>query len=167
MRYCPIAFKLLNKVIAVYEANAKNKSSARLMLMQRFATFSEVMVIVGVVAYSLAGMFYCINPIYLFYTKNEIIPIMPMFWPIFDETTTFGFSALMISHIIYIVLSIIGIGTIDLLFIMLLLNIPVFVTILRDNINDLNELLRAETVNGLRVRAKLTNILLLHREIWE
>lgn len=50
---------------------------------------------------------------------------------------------------------------------MLVLNIPVMSTILDDNIEELNEMLREETINVPLVKAKLKNILLMHKEIWE
>lgn len=84
-----------------------------------------------------------------------------------DETTRNGFIALGITHLVFITLTVAGSACTDFMFFMIVVNIPVLSTIFVDNVEELNEILREETIDVLLAKSKLKNILLMHKEIWE
>lgn len=167
VRYGPMMVMIMDKIIDIYAVNANTTSTTRATLLKNCATLSELVLKGGFVVYCCVGLFYLINPFYSYYVRNELVPMLPLYWPIYDETTTIGFSMLFTNQLIITSLTVIGIGSVDLLFIAMFVNVPVLSTIFRDNIKDLNNILREEKVNELQAKAKLRNILLMHREIWE
>lgn len=166
-KYGPMVVEVMDKITAVYEANSKSTSVKRLKLLKLFSIVTEVVIKGGSAVYCLAGIFYLINPIYSYFWKHELIPLIPVYIIFVDETTKNGFILLTIVHISFMVLTISGTAGTDFMFAMIIVNVPVLSTIFVDNIEELNEMLRADTVNVPLVKVKLKNILLMHREIWE
>lgn len=162
-----MAVELMDKIIAIYAANSKTTSRKRLKLIKLFSLINEIIIKVGSALYFLAGLFYLINPIYSYYTKGELIPLIPVYMVMIDETTRNGFIALGITHMALTALTVTGSACSDFMFVTLVVNIPVMSTILVDNVEELNEILKEETVDEPLAKAKLKNILLLHKEIWE
>lgn len=157
----------MDKIIAVHAANAKTTSRKRLKLIKLFSLITEIVIRGGSALYFLVGIFYMINPIYSYYVKNELIPLVPVYMIFIDETTRNGFIALGITHLAFTALTVTGSACSDFMFVMLIVNMPVMSTIFVDNVDELNEILREETVDVPLAKAKLKNILLMHREIWE
>lgn len=167
VKYGRMVVDAMDKITAIYAANSKSTSRKRLKLIQLFSLITEIVIKVGSAVYCLAGLFYMINPIYTYYTKHELIPLVPVYMIFIDETTRNGFIALGITHIVFIALTVTGSACSDFMFIMLVINIPVMSTILVDNVDELNEILSEQTINVPVAKAKLKNILLMHKEIWE
>lgn len=122
--------ELMDKITAIYAANAKTTSRKRLKLIKLFSTITEVIIKGGFALYCLAGGFYMINAIYSFYWKNEIIPLVPVYMIFIDETTRNGFIALGITHLVFITVSVAASAASDFMFIMLIANMPVLSNIL-------------------------------------
>lgn len=74
--------------------------------------------------YCLAGFFYLINPIYSYYSKNEIIPLVPVFMIFIDETTRNGFVLLAMIHLTFMVVTVAGTAGTDFKFVMIIVNMP-------------------------------------------
>lgn len=72
-----------------------------------------------------------------------------------------------VMHLVFIVLAVIASVGVDFMFIMLIFNMIFFARIFTDNVNELNDILREEEVDKSLAKAKLINVLLLHREIFE
>lgn len=158
---------VMDKITNIYVANSKSSSRKRLRLLKLFTIITKVVIKVGAAIYCLAGAFYMINPIYSYFVKHEIIPLIPLYMFFIDETTRNGFTLLTIIHITFMVLTVAGSACSDFMFVMIIVNIPLLSTIFVDNIQELNKILREETVNVPLAKAKLKNILLMHIEIWE
>lgn len=80
-RYGRIIVNIMDKIIDIFNANAKNASRNRISLMRKFAFITELVLKGGLLAYTLAGLFYLINPIYSYYYRNEIVTLVPLFLP--------------------------------------------------------------------------------------
>lgn len=87
--------------------------------------------------------------------------------PFVDESTKSGFIALMGIHFAYMAITVVSSVGVDFIFVMTIINIPLLAIIFGDNVQELNEILREENVNEKVAKAKLRNILLMQREIWE
>lgn len=166
-KYGSIVADLMDEIIAIYAANAKSKSPDRLKLMKLFSTITEVVLKGGFLVYCFGGLFYLINPIYSYYFKHELIPLIPVYVIFVDETTKYGFIALAIIHLSLLTMTVIGSASTDFLFITLIANMPVLSTIFVDNVEELSGILKEHTVNIALVRAKLKNIMLMHKQICE
>lgn len=159
--------EVMDKITAIYAANSKSTSRDRLKLINLFSTITEVVIKGGLALYFMVGIFYMINAIYSYYAKHVIIPLVPVYMIFVDETTKQGFIALGITHIAFIILTVIGSACTDFMFVMIIVNMPVLSTIFVDNVKELNEILKEKTVDVPLAKAKLKNILLMHKEIWE
>lgn len=167
MKYSNLLVDLMNKEVDVYEANSNNVSSKRAILAHQLSTICEWIFKCGLALYACAGMFYLVNPLYSYFWLNEIVPVMPIFMPFIDENTQTGFVQLTIIHLVFITTSVIGSGASDFMFILLIFNMIFLARILTDNANELNAILRKDKVDRRVAKAKLVNILLMHREIFE
>lgn len=158
---------LIRKEIDIFEANSKNVSSNRVILAQQFATLTEWIFKGGSTVYLLAGMSYFLNPLYSYFWLNEIVPILPVYMPFIDENTMEGFIGLTLMHLSLLVLAVAASAGVDFMFISLIFNMLFFARIFTDNVDELNDTLREDQVDRIQAKAKLTNILLIHREFIE
>lgn len=157
----------MDKIIDIYKQNEQHSSFQRRQLMYKFSIFTEMAFFIACVTYSLAGLFYFINPIYTFFWHDKFIPLLSVYIPFIDENTTSGFILLFLIHVVYIALSVIGSVSTDFLFFMMILNVPLLSIIFGDQVREFNDILRGKQVNEQMIKEKLKGILLMHRYIWE
>lgn len=166
-KYGPMIVELMDKIVGIFAENARTTLLKRLILMQKYSFFTELVLKLGLLAYALAGVVYLFTPIYFYYFNREIIPIIPLFFLFIDENTTVGYMVLTSIHVVFIILAVISSACTDFMFAMIIVNAPELSNIFRDNVEELNDILKEEKVNNVLAKAKLRNILLMHREIWE
>lgn len=157
----------LDKIVSIYAANIKDIGRERSLILRKFSTASEILLKCGVVVYLLAGCFYLLNPIYLYYTKNEIVPLLPLYMPFIDESTKSGFILLSAIHLGFLFIAVVASACTDLWFAMVAVNFFVPANIFSENVRELNVILTQDKVDIQLTKAKLLNILLIHREICE
>lgn len=162
-----IMIEYIDKIISIYAENSKNNKYERPMLLRKFSIATEILLKSGVVLYFLAGCFYILNPIYIYYAKNEIVPLLPLYMPFIDETTKSGFILLTAIHLGFLFIAVVASACTDLWFALIAVNIFVPANIFCDNVRELSEILSEEKVNTRLAKAKLLNVLLIHREICE
>lgn len=167
VKHGKIVVEVMDKFIDIYMMNAKTDKRSRQKLLHKYGFYTEVVLKGGFILYCLAVAFYFINPLYSYFFRNEIVALIPLYFPYFDENTKAGFIGISVIHIIFFVVSVVGSACTDFMFIMIIVNVPFLSNIFKDNLSDVNEMLREEEVNILFVKAKLRNILLMHREICE
>lgn len=114
--------------------------------------------------YSVSLFTYYLFPLYVYVTENELIPIVDLYLPGVDETTTAGYFAYLIFHMILTSFGFIGSCCSDFLFTMMIINVPFMANILSENFDELNEILRDKEHDRLHVKMKFRNILLIHKE---
>lgn len=158
---------VMDKIIEIYAANSNSASRKRLLLLQRFAFITEVVFKGGCFIYYIAGLFYLIAPAYAYYTRNELLPMFPLFLPFIDEKTNTGFAILTGIHMVLMLIAATASSATDFLFFTIIVNFPVLSTILKYNTEELSSVLGEEEVNIPLVKAKFKNILLLHRDVYE
>lgn len=164
-----IVIEIIDQFIDYYKMNAKHKSPKRQQLLQTHAFFTEVLQKGGLFLYFFAGLFYFVEPTYMFLFRNKIIPVFPVFFPYVDETTSSGYIILTMIHIVYLVTAVLGSAVTDFTFIMIIVNIPVLSNIFTDEVNELNKSLedKEEEVDVLQVKGRFRNILFMYRKIFE
>lgn len=151
----------LDKIVSIYAANIKNIG------LSKFSAATEIVLKSGVILYSLAGCFYLLNPIISYYTKREIVPLLPLYMPFIDETTKSGFILLTAMHLGFLLIAVVASACTDLWFAMVAVNFFVPAKIFHENVRELNAILKQDKVDIPISKAKLLNILLIHREICE
>lgn len=92
---------------------------------------------------------------------------MDIYLPGVDETTTAGYVAHVIFHILGLTSGFLASCGSDFLITMQIINVPLMANIMRENILELNEIIRDEKHDHFHAKMKLRNILLIHKEITE
>lgn len=164
--YAHIMITYINKLINIYTENAKN-ATHRSPILEKCVTISRLILKCGIVIYTLAGGFYLLNPIYLYCTRREIVPMLPLYMPFIDATTKNGFILLSVLHLGFVFVAVVASAGSDLLYALVVINFLVPVNIFHDNIKGLNTLLSKPKMNVKLIKAKLLNVILIHREICE
>lgn len=155
MRYEHLIKNDINKVIEAYEENANTKSPKRAMHLHQMSWLSEMTMICGTIAYMLVGIFHFINPIYGYFWQHEFEPLMPLYIPFVDEKTAAGFAILMSIQTIEMFIGALSTGCIDFLSMTLILNVRIFSSVFKDDVNDLNDILHEENVDMTLAKIKL------------
>lgn len=166
-KYAPIVLANMQKMVCIYEANSKSVSIKRSQLVQQFATITEFVLKGGFAAYCVGGTVYLLNPIYSYFWKNRVVPMLPLYMPLVDENTKAGFITLSVLHMSLTILTVIASAALDFLLVMIIVNTPLLSTISGDNVRELNDILNEKNVNLPLANAKLKNIFLIHFETFE
>lgn len=167
IRYAHLIVELVDKLVDIFRINSKVSAHGRQVMLDRFLKYTEYLFKMALSLYVLASGGYFIYPFYRYKTADEMVPVMLSFLPFIDENTTSGYVILFVFHVNLIILGTLGTACSDLSFTMVIVNVPVLGNIFGDNIEDLNETLRDEHQNLRFIKARLMNILLQHREIFE
>lgn len=161
----PEFIRMINKIIEVYAVNSKTTSIARAHLLQKMAKITEFVLIFGMIAYIFVGVFLFSVPIYAFVWQNKLKPIFPLYLPFIDETTYTGFAILTLQHSTCVIFSVFGNASADFLFLMLIVNIPIFTTIFNDEIFEINDQLAQNEPNLTLIQMKLRRTFAMYNEI--
>lgn len=113
------------------------------------------------------GLVIILSPVPKYILSGELSEMFPLYVPIFDETTRYGYVGSIIFQFFYIGLGALGIACSDLLFIVPVLYLLPLVDIFRTRFDELNHLLwLGETArNSEMVYMCLRNIIQMHQEI--
>lgn len=149
----------------IYKVNATTKNRRRAAIFDRFAYYTEVIFMCGIILYFLSALFYFLYPIYMYLIERKVVELIPTYFPGIDENTTSGFIMLSCYHGILMVAASIGISCSDLLFTMLIANTPIMANLIEMEVEQLNDYL--EVKQSDMIKLKLRNILLMHREMTE
>lgn len=167
MKYAPILTKIMEKIVDVYEANVKTKSRKRALFLKNVSLISEIALIGGVILYMGCVILHLIVPIYAYYWQNKSQPLFPLYIPFIDEKTVDGFILLTSIQTIEISLAAVCCACTDVLFLLLIINVPIFTFIFEENVNELTQLLQKKKVQNMPLaKAKLQNIFVMYNEIW-
>lgn len=166
MRYTQQMTSVINRIIAVYEANAKTKSRKRAMLLQNMAWLSEMLLVGGLVAYMNCAALHFLNPIYGYFWQNEFKALFPLYIPFIDETTAIGFTILMTIQSFEIFIALLSSACADFAFMIKVINVWIFSTIFHGTVHELNDILRKEKARMPLVRTKLRRICKMYYDVW-
>ena len=157
----------IERIIYIYEANAKTEIRKRALLLRNISMFCEVLFIVGFFVYMGFTCLLYINPIYGYFWLNEYRPSIPLYIPFIDEKTTIGFVMLLMIQAVEIFLATLASLSADLPYIIWAINVHVYSTVFKENVNELNDILRTENqVDFVLATAKLRNIFKMYNDVW-
>lgn len=158
---------MIRKIIDVYKHNSRTKHRRRQQLCRRFIFYTEFLFKIGVSTYFVAILAFFLYPIYMYFIHDELAPIAPVFLPGIDETTGWGYIVLVFFHTVEMYGAFFGTAGSDLLFAMLIINMPIMARIFSDNVDEFNEFIHEKAYDRLRMKMLFRNILLQHKEIIE
>lgn len=164
-RYNKEIVSLVDKIIDVYRQNSHSNVHKRYMLMNRFCNHTEMIFKLGSALYSLSVISYFLYPIYIYVLDREYMVLLPLYLPGVNEQSISGYTVLITFHIFLLIFGFVGSCASDFLFTMIIINARVMSNILRDNVNELNEILATKNYEKVTMKMKLKNIFLIHQEM--
>lgn len=158
---------MINYLNDVYKVNMSSKDKQRLAHFDSYSHYTEMVFKCGTFLYFLSVLSYFLNPIYMYWFEQEIVPLLPTYFPGIDEHSLNGFIILSCYHLTLLVLAFIATSASDFLFTMLIVNTPIMAILIGLEVEQLNEQLKQRSTHMTMVKSKLRNILLMHRELTE
>lgn len=166
MRYAFQITSIINRIIAIYEANTKTKSRQRVILLENLSWLSELILIGGTITYILVAILHFLNPIYGYFWKHEFKALMPMYILFIDEKTAIGFTILLLIQSMQVFAGVLASAAADFIFMILVINAWIFATNFKDNVNEMSAILRKKKVDMPLASTKLRNIFDIYYEVW-
>lgn len=157
--------KAISFIERLFREHIKTESRARLLLFNRFALYSDLMVKLGMAAYIGSALLLLPYPIYMYFFENQKVPVLSLYIPGIDEETDFGFWLLNSINFPITILATFAMSATDIFYALIICNIPIMARLIEDEIIQLNEII-AVTENGdLPWIHRFRNILMMHREM--
>lgn len=166
VRYGKEIQQLFHSIGRLYKIHIINESQERVEYFRLFAFITECLFKFMITVYMLTGFLFFPYPLYMYYVKGEVIPLMDLYIPGIDETTFIGYIALAVSHIMYIFLGTFGISACDFVMVMLMISPLIFSKLISLDLQQVNVDLK-EKVSTVFVRSRFRNIILMHQEFEE
>lgn len=151
----------------LFKVHIKSKSPVRLALFERFAFYNQLIFQIGLFIYICAAISFFPYPIYMYVMENKRVPLLSMYIPGIDETTAIGHITLIALQTPLMFLAILGMSSCDIMYAMLIINIPIFARLIEDEINQMNEILEKNSVKVHVWTFRFRNLLLMHHEMTE
>lgn len=154
----------------LFQLHITTKSKVRLDLFARFALYNELIAKCGILLYSLAVTSFFPYPIYMYFVKDERVPLLTLYIPFVNENTYGGYITLLIIQTFLIIITVVGMAASDILYAMMITNFPILARLIEDESNQLNEFLEEQehSENGTKDQTwkyRFHNILVMHNEM--
>lgn len=153
----------LNFIQKLYNVHANARSRARTEYIQKCAIFTEFLFKFILVVVLLALLVYFLYPLYVYVTKNKLIPLGPLYLPGIDETTTTGYLILFMFHCALIYVALVGFSAFELLMEIIVISSLIFGKLIAIDTelisNDLIDERRRDAIH------RLSNLFLMHQEM--
>lgn len=147
----------------MYNIHANTGSHARAEYFRKFAMFTEFLFKFLSFMLLVAVIFFFIVPVYVYVMENKLVPLIPLYMPGIDETTTTGYLLLLLLHSAQILMSVIGFLAFEFLLEIIVINSMIFGKLIALD----TELINNDLENGMRHDAiyRLKNIFMMHQEM--
>lgn len=77
-------------LLHIYKVHITTQSIERKKYFQQFSQFTELLFKALILMYAGSTCMFFVFPIYVYFSKKELIPMLPLFAPGLDEKTTIG-----------------------------------------------------------------------------
>lgn len=103
----------------------------------------------------------------MYFVKNELVPIFPVYVPRIDEKTAFSYTILLIYDLIGFFFALFGVLAYDFFIAILISNALIFSKLISLETQQLNNNLQDGSEPLISTRARFRNILQMHQEMLE
>lgn len=164
IRYVEDLQWIIRFIQKLYRVHIKTKSRERLEYFSKFAFGTEVFFKVIATLYLLSVFTFFPYPLYMYYFKNEVVTIIPMYLPGVDETQWSGYILLSAYQILIFILATGGVLACDFFMAIIIISTLIFAKLISLDMEQINNDL-LEKNSTLTVKCRLRNILLMHQEM--
>lgn len=149
----------------LFKMHIPTKSKERIDLFKRFGFYNTSLVKLVVLLYTGAAASFFPYPLYMYYFKDQLVPLILLYVPYVNENTASGYICLLLLHTFVLVLAVIGMGVCDILVALCIINIPIFARLIEDEVDQLNEILSKSAENARTWKYRLRNMFAMHQEM--
>lgn len=149
-----------------FEIHSKTKSPERVEYFSKFALVIEILFKVMTIVYTLTVFMFFPYPIYTYFYKNEVVPILPVILPFIDYSTPVGYIFLSVFQTLTSLFCTLGYLAFDYFVTVITLSSLIFAKLISLEIEQMCaelELKKSEMTTIGRFR----NVLLMHKEMLE
>lgn len=157
---------LLSFIQNFYKVHITTKSVERAAYFRKFALAIEYIFLFIMFFYTSTVASAFMFPVLVYFTKHELIPLIPLFIPGIDEKTTIGYIALWIYHTILELVALFGVMALDFVLVVVILSTLMFSKLISWEMDEIHRQLQ-EKNSALAVKVRFRNILLMHHSIFE
>lgn len=164
IRYVDDLQWLIRFIQNLYKIHQKTKSKDRISYFNKFAFATEVLFKVITTLYILSVFTFFPYPIYMYFFKNEVVTIIPVYVPGIDDTQFSGYVFLCCYQIILFVLATLGVLACDFFMAIVIISTLIFAKLI---ILDMEQIEHDQELKDsvFIVRGRFRNILLMHQEM--
>lgn len=156
---------IIRKIQNLYKVHITTTSPDRIGYFRNFALFTEILFKVMSILYFPPILVFMSYPIYVYVTTNQLVPIIPLYVPMIDETTIVGFIILAIYHIINIILGTLGLIAIDYFMAIVITSSLIFAKLISADLQQINCDLMENDSRLMAAKARFRNIFWMHQEM--
>lgn len=164
IRYVDDLQWIIRFVQNLYHIHVTTKSVERIDYFDKFALFTEIFFHVMTTLYILSVFTFLPYPIYMYFFKNEVVPIIPLYLPYVDDEQLSGYIILGTFHIIIFFLATLGVLACDFFMAIVIISTFIFAKLITWDLEQTDTEQSAK--DSLRlVRGRFRNVLLMHQEM--
>ena len=158
---------LINSVRDLFKLHNKSESRDRLEIFRKFSLFTEILFKFTIGLYIIGALVLFVFTFHVYLTTGEMIPIVPIFIPGIDATTSLGYTIHTIFHIVLIAFVVFGFASIDFLIAILITSSLIFSKLIAIDLKQINTDLSGKNAKMINAIGRFRNVLLMHREMGE
>lgn len=163
-------FRELQKIVffirKIFEIHITTKSPERIEFLGNFARIIEYLFIGMCFLYMNTIFVFYPYPAYMYFLKNEVVPLLDLYVPGIDETTYLGYWILFVYHNFIVFGAMLGLLAADFILVMAMISSLIFAKLIWFEVQQLHfELKESEPM--ATVINRFVNILRMHQEFCE
>lgn len=164
IRYVDDLQWILRFVQNLYKIHVKTESAERIQYFDKFAMCTEYLFIVMTTLYLLSVFTFFPYPVYMYFFEHTVVTIIPVYLPYIDHTQFMGYCMLSAFHIILFIFATLGILACDFFMAIVIVSTLIFAKLTSLDLEQIDLDLQQKS-NGLIVKGRLRNVLLMHQEM--
>lgn len=157
---------VINIIQNLYKENIKTECLERLEYFRKFALFTDYFFKILLFFYISTVSTCFVYPFFVYFTQNEVVPIMPLYVPYVDESTVIGFTIISIYHVLMVLLASFGISATDFFLAIIIISSLMFAKLITLELRQIQMDLQ-EKCSEIELKARFRNILRMHKEMCE
>lgn len=155
-----------NFLLNLYKIHITTKSRERAEYFKTCSLYTEYLFIFMAILYFTSTFAILIYPLYMYFFENEVVPVMPIYLPLVDETTHNGYIILTTFHLVVFYMAVSGLFLFDFLLAILILSTLMFAKVIWFETQQIHRDLE-ENEPPIVIKYRFRNILLLHQGVAE
>lgn len=160
------AFGLINSLEFLFKDNIITKAIEHLKFLRIASIMCDAItkIITGLYVVFIL-LFFFGYPLISYFVYEEIQPIVPVYIPGIDESSTAGFIIMTTFHVIFVTFGGISFAAIDCVCVIIILGAVIYGFLIKLDANALNDELRNNGGDRISVKVRFRNILMMQREM--